>query len=62
MGLEIEATISLRVWTADAPEIFPADEQWIINETRASNSQFQSGEGKGDFFEVDGAKVWFQVE
>ena len=60
--LEIEATISLRVWTADAPEIFTTDEQWIINETRASSSQFQAGEGKGDFFEVDGAKVWFQVE
>jgi isoleucyl-tRNA synthetase len=62
MDLEIEATISLRIWTADAPEIFSADEQWIINETRASSSQFQTGEGKGDSFEVDGAKVWFQVE
>ena len=62
LDLEIEATISLRVWTADAPEIFSADEQWITSETRAASSQFTTGEGEGDFFEVDGAKVWFQVE
>ena len=61
MNLEIEDTISLMVWMQNAPELFEQDRNWIVNETRASNSQFNIGEGQGESFEVDGATIWYSV-
>ena len=61
MNLEIEDTISLNVWMKDAPELFDSDKSWITNETRASSANFNSGEGEGDSFEVDGATIWYNV-
>ena len=60
--LAIEDTISLEVWMKDAPELFTPDSEWIINETRASSSKFNSGEGTGESFEVDGATIWYSVK
>ena len=40
LNLEIEATIDLEIWMKDAPQLFPDDEQWIVNETRAAGVIF----------------------
>ncbi len=61
MNLEIEDTISLTVWMQNAPELFEQDMNWIVNETRASDSNFNIGEGSGESFEVDGATIWYSV-
>jgi isoleucyl-tRNA synthetase len=61
MNLAIEDTITLSVWMKDSPELFTPDKEWIISETRASSANFNSGEGEGDSFEVDGATIWFTV-
>ena len=61
LDLAIEDTISLEVWMKDAPELFEEDSAWIINETRASSAKFNPGQGNGDSFEVDGAKIWYNV-
>ena len=61
LDLAIEDTITLEVWMKDAPELFEEDRAWIINETRASSAQFNTGEGSGDSFEVDGATIWYNV-
>ena len=61
LDLAIEDTITLEVWMKDAPELFEEDRAWIINETRASSTQFNTGEGSGDSFEVDGATIWYDV-
>tara|TARA_Y100000768_G_scaffold326938_1_gene264442 strand:- start:60 stop:884 length:825 start_codon:yes stop_codon:yes gene_type:complete len=61
LDLAIEDTITLEVWMKDAPELFEEDRAWIINETRASSAQFNTGEGSGDSFEVDGATIWYDV-
>ena len=61
LNLAIEDTISLEVWMKDAPELFESDRAWITNETRASNANFNMGEGSGDCFEVDGATIWYNV-
>ena len=61
LDLAIEDTISLEVWMKDAPELFDEDTNWIITETRASNSVFNIGEGDGESFEVDGATIWYKV-
>jgi isoleucyl-tRNA synthetase len=62
MDLAIEDMISLEVWMKDAPELFSPDEEWILNETRASSANFNSGEGDGESFEVDGATIWYSVK
>ena len=54
LDLAIEDTISLEVWMKDAPELFEEDTNWIITETRASNSVFNIGEGNGESFESMG--------
>jgi isoleucyl-tRNA synthetase len=61
MNLEIEDTISLKVWMQNAPELFDQDKNWIISETRANNSEFIVGEGNGESFEVDGSTIWYNV-
>ena len=61
LDLAIEDTISLEVWMKDAPELFEEDTNWIITETRASNSVFNIGEGDGESFEVDGSTIWYKV-
>ena len=61
MNLEIEDTISLKVWMQNAPELFDQDKNWIISETRAKNSEFIVGEGNGESFEVDGSTIWYNV-
>ncbi|MBS73018.1 MAG: hypothetical protein CMA91_02030 [Euryarchaeota archaeon] len=61
MNLEIEDTISLKVWMQNAPELFDQDKKWIISETRANNSEFIVGEGNGESFEVDGSTIWYNV-
>ena len=45
----------------DAPELFEEDANWIIAETRSSESVFTIGEGSGDSFEVDGSTIWYNV-
>ena len=62
LNLAIEDTISLEVWMKDAPELFTPDREWIVNETRANSAEFNSGEGVGESFEVDGATVWYNVK
>jgi isoleucyl-tRNA synthetase len=65
LDLDIEATIDLEVWTENAPELFEADRQWIVTETRASAAVFHpidaSTEQDAESFEVDGAKICFIV-
>ena len=61
MNLEIEDTISLKVWMQNAPELFDQDKNWIISETRANNSEFIVGEGNGESFEVDSSTIWYNV-
>jgi len=61
LDLAIEDTISLKVWMKDAPELFEEDANWIIAETRSSESVFNIGEGSGDSFEVDGSTIWYNV-
>ena len=61
LNLEIEDTISLQVWMQNAPELFEQDKNWIISETRASDSNFTIGEGTGEMFEVDGSTIWYSV-
>jgi isoleucyl-tRNA synthetase len=62
MDLAIEDTISLEIWMKDAPELFSYDKEWILNETRASSANFNSGEGDGESFEVDGSTIWYSVK
>jgi isoleucyl-tRNA synthetase len=65
LNLEIEATIDLEIWMKDAPQLFPDDEQWIVNETRAAGVIFHpvnaSPPEQSESFEVDGTTVWFTV-
>ena len=65
LNLDIEATITLEVWLENAPELFQADQDWIIVETRASKALFHAdGNPDGsdaERFEVDGAKICFVV-
>ena len=65
LNLDIEATITLEVWLENAPELFQADQDWIIVETRASKAEFHAdGNPDGadtERFEVDGAKICFVV-
>jgi isoleucyl-tRNA synthetase len=65
LNLEIEATIDLEIWMKDAPQLFPDDEQWIVNETRAAGVIFHpvnaSPPEQRESFEVDGTTVWFTV-
>ena len=64
--MDIEATIDLEVWTENAPELFEADRQWIVTETRASAAVFHpidaNTEQDAEAFEVDGAKINFIVK
>ena len=66
LDLDIEATIDLEVWTENAPELFEADRQWIVTETRASAAVFHPSDAKptqnAESFEVDGAKIHFIVK
>jgi len=61
LNLEIEDTISLKVWMQNAPELFEQDKTWIISETRANDANFEIGEGTGEMFEVDGSTIWYSV-
>jgi len=65
LDLDIEATIDLEVWTENAPELFEADREWIVTETRASAAVFHPSDSKpsqsAESFEVDGAKINFIV-
>lgn len=65
LNLEIEATIDLEIWMKDAPELYAADRQWVVTETRAAAAVFHP-EGvapseQSESFEVDGTTVWFSV-
>ncbi|HII57567.1 MAG TPA: isoleucine--tRNA ligase [Candidatus Poseidoniaceae archaeon] len=66
LDLDIEATIDLEVWTENAPELFEADRQWIVTETRASAAVFHPSDANteqdAESFEVDGAKISFIVK
>ena len=66
LDLDIEATIDLEVWTENAPELFEADRQWIVTETRASAAVFHPSDANteqdAESFEVDGAKINFIVK
>ena len=65
LNLDIEATIKLQVWMENAPELFQADQDWIISETRASSAIFHtdgnSTSATAESFEVDGTKIYFIV-
>ena len=65
LNLDIEATIELQVWMENAPELFQADQDWIISETRASSAIFHtdgnSTYATAESFEVDGTKIYFIV-
>jgi isoleucyl-tRNA synthetase len=65
LNLEIEANIDLEIWMTNAPELFESDQQWIVNETRASGVIFHSKgddiSATADSFEVDGTSVSFTV-
>ena len=65
LNLDIEATIELQVWMENAPELFQADQDWIISETRASSAIFHtdgnSTSATAESFEVDGTKIYFIV-
>jgi isoleucyl-tRNA synthetase len=66
LNLAIEATIDLEIWTANAPEMFEQDREWIVSETRAAAAVFHSGDEEhpsdAETFEVDGTSVWFAVK
>ena len=66
LNLAIEATIDLEIWTANAPEMFEQDREWIVSETRAAAAVFHSDEetypSDAETFEVDGTSVWFTVK
>ena len=65
MDLEMEAMISLEVWTKDAPDLAEADRTWVADETRAAQAVFHpEGEAAPDdaeAFTVDGATVHIRV-
>ena len=65
MDLEIEATIDLEIWLANAPAMDPDDVQWVATETRAAACVFHGSKDQpptdAEHFEVDGATVHFIV-
>ncbi len=64
LDLDLEATISLKVWLSDeSPEIVDRDWNYIKSETRSSKADVSTGSGPSDsdFFEVDGKKIYFKV-
>jgi len=65
LNLDIEATIELEVWMENSPELFQADQDWIVAETRARSAIFhpngESPNSSTENFEVDGTKIYFIV-
>jgi len=60
LDLAIEATISLQVWTTNAPDLASEDRQYIASETRAAEAVFHDegdAPAEAEGFEVDGAMV-----
>ena len=60
LDMAIEATISLQVWTTNAPELASEDRQHIASETRAAEAVFHdqgNAPAEAEGFEVDGATV-----
>ena len=60
LDLAIEATISLQVWTTNAPDLAATDRQYIASETRAAEAVFHDlgdAPAEAEGFEVDGATV-----
>ena len=66
LDLEIEATIDLEIWLANAPEMMAADEDWVAHETRAAGCVFHPNDatpaGDAESFDVDGTTVSFTVK
>ena len=62
LDLEIEATISLSVWT-DGLDLHEGDWKRLVSETRASNFSMNEGEFPADSekFDVDGVSVRFVI-
>ena len=65
LNLDIEATIELEVWMENSPDLFQADQDWIVAETRARSAIFhpngESPNSSTENFEVDGTKIYFIV-
>ena len=65
LDLAIEASIDLEIWLSNAPEMMPADEQWVATETRAAGCVFHGSNAQApsdaEQFEVDGTIVHFTV-
>ena len=65
MDMEIEATIGLEIWLANAPAMDADDVQWVATETRAAACVFHESKDQpptdAEHFEVDGATVHFIV-
>ena len=65
LDLAIEASIDLEIWLSNAPEMMPADEQWVATETRAAGCVFHGSNDQApsdaEQFEVDGTIVHFTV-
>ena len=62
LDLEIEATISLSIWT-EGLELSEGDCERLVSETRASNFSMNEGECPEDSenFDVDGVSVRFTI-
>lgn len=66
LDLAIEATIDLEVWMENGPDMLPADETWVANETRSAGCIFHGSDSQppkeAERFEVDGTIVHFTVK